>query len=164
MDSLTVVPLASLSESDGSVTALHADGVHVVVGTSAGMLLRFEAPDDLALAERPAASCNLCPAGEKRRSAQRAVRELCVLGAVDVVLALCGGIVTVHALSDMSQLCALNNKSTRAETFCVNDDFSIPCVALSVAAQRALLFFRLSNPVQLYRETQCRAPPSRMAW
>ena len=89
MDALTVMPLASLDEHHGTVTALHADGEAVVVGTSAGKLLLFEAPDDLSLADRPKAECELCPSGEKLRKAQRAVRELSVLGSSGVVLALC---------------------------------------------------------------------------
>ena len=160
MDSLTVVPLTSLDDEHGIVTAIHADGETVVVGTSRGQLLRLVAPDDLSMAERPVACCELRP--EKQR--KHAVRELCVLGSSGVALALSDGIVTVHCLLDLSQLCQLNNSATKAETFCVNEDLPIPCVAVSVAAQRALLFFRLSNPVQLYRETACVSPPSRMAW
>ena len=159
MDSLTVIPLASLDEEHGFVTAIHAEGEIVVVGTSRGQLLRLEAPDNLSMAERPVAVCELRP--EKRK---HAVRELCVLGSSGVALALSDGIVTVHCLLDLTLLCQLNNNATKAETFCVNEDLPIPCVAVSVAAQRALLFFRLSNPVQLYRETHCGSPPSRMAW
>ena len=142
MDSLTVVPLTSLDEEHGTVTALHADGDTVVVGTSRGQLLKFKTPDDLSMAGEPVASCDICP----DKKAKHAVRELWVLGASGVALALCDGLVTVHALYDLSQLCLLNNKATKAETFCVNDDLAIPCVAVSVAAQKALLFFRLSNP------------------
>ena len=94
----------------------------------------------------------------------RAVKQLVVLASVRVVVVLCNGLATVHALDTLAQLCVLNNAETKAEALCCNCDERLPRVVLLVAAQSSLLFYRLANPVVLYRELPVRTPPSTMTW
>ena len=159
---LALLPLANVPPESGHVTALHADGIFVVAGTSEGHLLLFTAPDDLTLAGAPVASVALLAPKEKR--AVRAVKQLVVLASVRVVVVLCNGLATVHALDTLAQLCVLNNAETKAEALCCNCDERLPRVVLLVAAQSSLLFYRLANPVVLYRELPVRTPPSTMTW
>ena len=159
---LALLPLANVPPESGHVTALHADGIFVVAGTSEGHLLLFTAPEDLTLAGAPVASVALLAPKEKR--AVRAVKQLVVLASVRVVVVLCNGLATVHALDTQAQLCVLNNAETKAEALCCNCDERLPRVVLLVAAQSSLLFYRLANPVVLYRELPVRTPPSTMTW
>ena len=70
----------------------------------------------------------------------------------------------MHDINTLDKLCDLNNSATKAETFICNAEEAIPRVCLSVASHHSLLFFRLANPVQLYRELRLKGPPARMEW
>ena len=133
----TVLPFVELNEDRGHVTALHADGAVVVVGTSSGMLLRFAVDADPAAACRDGGEDVLASAvccARKSRGSDARVRQLCVLGERGVVLALCGGLVSVRALDSLEERCVLNNAKTRSTSFCVSLDEPLPRAALYVAA------------------------------
>ena len=70
------------------------------------------ANSSLSLAGAPSATLELV---QKQR---KAVRQLAVLASTRVVVALCNGIVSVHGLDSLAELCTLNNNATRAEASC----------------------------------------------
>lgn len=152
----------ALPAEDGHVTAMHSDGEEIVLGTSLGRLLLCTRDGDVA---------SRCVLGGRKgtRASSRSVRAVHVLGRARIVVALCDGLATVHALDDsLLELCCLNNSSTRAEAICCHEGDAgstrLPCVALAVAAQSCLLLYRLSNPIQLYRELPVPAAPAQILW
>lgn len=163
MAQYAVLPLISLDSTAGYLTSLAQDGDIVAVGTSVGQLLLYQADAALNLSGPPWCETNLCKSTSKR--AMRAVRQLVVLAASGVVIALCDGIVSVHSIESLEQLCILNNPNTRADTFAANvEDERLPRVVLAVSAHKSLLFYRLANPVQLFRELELRVEPSQIVW
>ena len=148
------LPLVELS-ADGNranfPTAVAAYGDQTVLGTNIGTL-------QLIVNERGVETeCVIS-------SRKRPVRQVALIGSAHICIALCDGIVSVHDIKTLNKLCDLNNAATKAETFVCNAEEAIPRVCLSVASQHSLLFFRLANPVQLYRELRLKGPPARMVW
>ena len=143
------LPHCNVHASHGTATAVAADGKTLVVGTAIGELL-------LIGQDTVHASCVV--------KAKKPIRQVEVLGDAMVVVALCDGLVTCHRSESLELLCTLNNVACKAEAFACSYDEAIPRVCLSVAMHGSLLFFRLANPVQLYRELHVRVPPSQMHW
>jgi hypothetical protein len=138
-EDLSILPLIELAEEEGHVTALHSDGDATVVGTSSGRLLRITRSGQVA------SRCVLSSATHAQRAAARSVTAVHVLGAPRLVVALCDGLATVHALGHaggnlgLHQITCLNNAATRAERIGVHAGGRLPCVVLSVAALKALV-------------------------
>ena len=136
---LALFPFVELPTAVGEVTAIASEGEAVCVGTSTGSLLRFSDAESFS---EPMAQIELCSAKEKH--AVRPVRAVQVLADHRVVVVLCNGLATVHAIDSLAKLCTLNTDKTKAEAMCVNREERLPRVMLSAAAQRSLLFYRLS--------------------
>ena len=92
------------------------------------------------------------------------MRALAVLARWRCNIALCDGLVSVHSLDSLERLCTLNSAQARAEAFAVNVEEALPRVVLAASCLNAFLFYKLANPVQLYREIPLRVPPAQMVW
>ena len=101
-----MLPCASLQPDCGHVTSLHADGSLLVAGTSAGMLLRFSLSGSTLSGSTGVDEVEPLAVAVCHKSARgdRGVRQLFVLGERGIVIALCDGLVSVHAVDTLEEV------------------------------------------------------------